>query len=319
MTFQSFLPFTPETENNFTLTLTELISSAFELVQIGVDGEDIEPEYYERAVNIVNLVIQEMQTQGLHLTSYKVGWLFLQPDQFKYVIEDENSTNEYWQRTLSADEATGQTVLSVDSVEDLEVDDPIGIILDDGSLQWTAVTAVGADTVTVDDALTDDATEGNYLFNYRTALRQISRVHQFWRRDNYVNDVPIQMISQQEYDLLPRKDAPPSGLPSQAYYHRTIPKGVLRLWVAPQNAQYIIGFWYECKIGQMRNSSDAIDFDQFYLPAITHTIALRMCNRFGISTEIMTRVKAEQEELMALALTYDDEQTPIKISPNRRV
>jgi hypothetical protein len=318
MSFRSFLPYTPQTENNFQLTLEEMISDALGIIQVGVDGEEVEPEYYARARVVANRVVLEMQMMGLHLSSYKVGYLFLQPDQYQYVIENENATNTYYQRTLSAAEATGQTVLSVDDVTDLEVDDTIGITLDDGSIQWTTVSAVGADTVTVSDALTDDAASGNYLFNYRVALRQISRIHQIWRRDNYVSDIPITMISQQEYDALPYKTTS-SGVPSISYYHRSIPKGTLYLWPLPSTAIPIMGFWYECKLGQLENTTDVIDMDQFYIPFFVQRLALRCGEAFAISSEALARVKQTDEELMALSLSYDDEATPIKISPNRRV
>jgi hypothetical protein len=319
MSFRSFLPYEPQTVNNFQLTLGEMISDALGIIQIGVDGESVEPEYYERARVVANRVVLEMQMMGLHLSSYKVGYLFLQPDQYKYVIEDENATNEYWSRQISADEASGQTVLSISSSDDLQVDDVIGITLDDGSLQWTTVTAVDTvtPTVTIADALTDDASTDNYIFNYRTTLRQISRVHQMWRRDNYVNDVPITQLSQQEYDVLPFKTTSP-GLPSQWYYHRAIPKGVLYLWTIPVNSTYIIGFWYECKLGQLKDPTDVIDMDQFYIPFFVQRLALRCGESFAASADTLNRVRQTDEELMALSLSYDDEGAPIKISPNLR-
>lgn len=320
MSFRSFLPYEPTTANYFQLTLEEVIQDACGLIQVGVDGEGLEPEYYERARVAVNRVILEMQAQGLHLTSYKVGYLFLQPDQYQYVVEDENATNTYYERTLSADEASGQTVLSVSGTDDAQVDDIIGITLDDGSLQWTTISSIDTvnSTITVADALTDDAADGNYIFNYRVPLRQISRIHQIWRRDNYVTDIPINMISQQEYDVLPYKTTS-NGVPSIAYYYRGLPKGTMFLWPLPSTSQSIIGFWYECKLGQMKDPTDAIDLDQFYIPAFVYTVALRLCDTFAVSNDVYTRIKDAQADIMAQALSYDDEGTPVKISPNRRV
>jgi len=319
MSFREFLPYTPYDGNYFQQTLGELIQYAAGLIQVGIDGEALSPEYYERARNAVNLAVLEMQAKGLHLSSYKVGYLFLQPNQYKYVIEDENATNEYFSRQISADEALGQTVLSVDNTDDLQVDDIIGITLDDGSIQWTTVSAFDTVllTVTVADALTDAASTDNYIFNYRVALKQISRIHQMWRRDNYVNDVPISMIGQQEYDVLPFKTTSP-GLPSQAYYHRAIPKGVLYLWTIPVNSTYIIGFWYEQKLGQMKSQQDVMDLDQFYYPCFAYLCALRLCDVFAASTEMKMSIQATYNDLLADALTYDDEGLAVKISPNVR-
>lgn len=320
MSFREFLPYTPADGNYFQLTLQEIIDDAAGLAQVGVDGEAMEPEYYQRAVVAANRVVLELQAQGLHLSSYNVGYLFLQPGQYEYVIENENATNQYYQTTLSAAEATGQTVLSVTSTADFVVDDIVGVTLDDTSIQWSTVSSIdtGNSTITIADALTDDAASGNYVFFYREALKQISRIHQIWRRDNYVNDIPINVIGQQEYDALPNKSSS-SGSPSIAYYHRAIPKGKLFLWPSPSTAYPIMGFWYERKLGQLKTPTDTIDLDQFYYPAFVYTLALRLCDVFAASNDVYQRIKIEQREILAQALTYDDEQTPIKIVPNRRV
>jgi hypothetical protein len=320
MSFREFLPYTPADGNYFQLTLEEMINAAAGLAQVGVDGESMEPEYYQRAVVAANLVMLELQAQGLHLSSYNVGYLFLQPDQYEYVIENEKATNTYYETTLSAAEATGQTVLSVTSTDDFEVDDIVGVTLDDESLQWSTVSSIDTvlSTITIADALTDDAASGNYVFNYREVLKQISRIHQIWRRDNYVNDIPINVVGQQEYDALPYKTTS-NGVPSIAYYHRAIPKGKLFLWPVPASSYPIMGFWYERKLGQLKDPTDVIDLDQFYYPAVVYTLALRLCDVFAASNDVYQRLKMTQAEMLAEALSYDDEQQPIKISPNRRV
>ena len=72
-------------------------------------------------------------------------------------------------------------------------------------------------------------------------------------------------------------------------------------------------------LGQLKNATDIIDMDQFYIPAFVQRLALRCGEAFAVSSETLARVKQTDEELMALALSYDDEGVPIKISPNRRV
>lgn len=320
MTFQSFIPFTPETVNNFQLTATELGAQVFAELGMGQFGEGTQPEYYNLFLTQINLVVMEMITQGLHINTYKTGTLFLQPQQETYVIEDEYATNLYYKRQLTNDVAAGDIVMPVDNAVTVTVGDYIGVTLDNGYLFWTTVFAkdVINKTVTLSDVIPSAATTGNYLLNYTTQIRQIKRIHQFWRTDSYVNDVPITMISRQEYDVLPYKTASvASGLPSQAYYDRSLPKGTLKLWTPPQNATYIVNFWYECVAAQMMVATDLLDFDPTYLPAVIKWTAYRLGNTFGISTERYQRIKAEAEELMESALSFDDEQTPVKISLSR--
>lgn len=319
MSFREFLPYEPADGNYYQQTLNEIIAFAAGKCQVGVDGESLAPEDYQRAVVDVNNVVLEFQTHGLHLSTYNVGYLFLQPDQFKYVVEDENSTNEYWDRALTADASETDTTLTVDDTSDLEVDDTIGIILDDNTLQWTTVDSFVADTsITIADALTGDAAEGNRIFNYRESLKQISRVHQIWRRENFVDDTPVEEIGQQEYDLLPNKSTS-TGSASLIYYHRSIPKGTMYIWPVPDSSRTIIGFWYERKMGQMKDPTDIVDLDQFWAPAFNYTVALRLCDTFAVDPTIRQSIKEVQENLLEAALSYDADDTPVKISPNERV
>jgi hypothetical protein len=69
----------------------------------------------------------------------------------------------------------------------------------------------------------------------------------------------------------------------------------------------------------MKDPTDAIDLDQFYIPAFVYTVALRLCDTFAVSNDVYGRIKEAQADIMAQALSYDDEGTPVKISPNRRV
>ena len=82
MSFREFLPFTPEDSNYFQLTLNEMITYSAGLIQVGIDGEGLAAYDYARCVNAANLAILEMQNQGLHLSSYKVGYLFCRRHYF---------------------------------------------------------------------------------------------------------------------------------------------------------------------------------------------------------------------------------------------
>jgi hypothetical protein len=321
MTFQSFLPFTPQTSNTFTLTTTELIKQALAEIRIGIDGEDVYPEYYARALTQLNLVLAEIEAQGLHIATYRVGTLFLNPNQNKYTLEQSNFTNQYYSTTLTANAATNATTLTVNSVSSISVGDYIGITLDSGALYWTTVSSknTGASTVTIPaTGLPSSSTSGNYIFNYTTTGQQVIRIHQCWRTDNYFNDIPIVQISKQEYDALPYKTSNvATGLANQIYYERSIPYGTLYVWPPAQDSRSFLNFWYETRLGMMKNATDVVALDQTYLPAIVKWTAYRMCNSFGSSDAIYQRVKMEANELMDLALSFDAEATPFKVALSR--
>ena len=323
MSFRTFLPFTPENVNNFQLALSEMIQYSAGIIQVGVDGEQFQNEYAQRCVIAANLAMLEMQAKGLIITSYRVGYLFVRQGQADYVIEDEHSTNAYTQNQIATTVTSGNTFTLSAAVNSQVVvpvlpGDYVGLTLDTGDLFWTKCASFSSPTLVTTDSMPSGSSisAGQYVLNYTNQLRQISRVHQVWRRDGYVNNVPINMISQQEYDVLPNHSV--QGIPSQALYKRDIPKGVLQLWAAPQNSMSIIGFWYESKLGQLRYMTDVIDLDQFYYPAFSYLLALRLCDVFGVNASVKASIERTASLIMADALSFDDEVTPVKISPNRR-
>jgi len=137
MSFDDFLPPVTSDSTTFTLTTEEIIKNAFDIIQVGTDGEAVEPEYYERARDTLNLVMRELQAQGLHITSYRTGTLFLVGSQVKYVIEDSNSTNEFFQTEIALDAAIAQTFIQVVDATDMTVSDFIGIIQGDTKKERT--------------------------------------------------------------------------------------------------------------------------------------------------------------------------------------
>ena len=69
--------------------------------------------------------------------------------------------------TLSAEEAAGQTVLSVTDSTGMSVGDKVGIVLTAGTIDWTYITVVAAGAITVNTALTGVAASGNAVYTFR--------------------------------------------------------------------------------------------------------------------------------------------------------
>ena len=78
----------------------------------------------------------------------------------------------YWARgypirsKLSADEALGQTVLSVEDTNFVSVGDVVRVQMDDGTTHLSTITVVTSTTVTIADPIDDDAATGNWIKFY---------------------------------------------------------------------------------------------------------------------------------------------------------
>ncbi len=321
MSYQDFQPFDTSGISTFTLSASEIIQEALDTVGVGTDGEGIAPEDYARSLRALNLVLRELQAQGLHISSYKTGFMFMTEDEEDYVVEDQKATNEYWQTTLSADATSPTTSITVTDSTNMNLNDTIGILKNDSTIFWSTIstitpTVAPAATVVIADSLDGDADSGCTVVNYTTAIEPIARVLKVLRHENFDTDAPISLLSRSEYEDLPYKTGN-SGTPSLAYFDRQRPKGKLFVWPPPDSEKHVMRLWYEARIDDLKTPEDALDMDRAYLPAVVYTLAIRLCDRFGISNEVYQRVKVAQQEIMANVLSYDDEVTPVKVSLQR--
>jgi len=307
-------------QTSFTLTTNEIIKESFDILEIAVEGEDLSEEMQVRGKSKLNLMLKTWQSQGLHLSSYSFGFLFLVKEQREYILEQSNCTEQYFQRTLTADAVATDTVLNVDNTDNLLVDDFIGVMDDDFNLMWSKVDSIdtGLLTVTIEDPLPRDASEPNEIFNYTEVIRPIARLLDIQRRENFLNDNPIVLESRNDYFFNPSK-IQFTGVPSEAYYSRSIPQGKLFLWPIPENSAVIIPFNYERLIENMVNADDCIDLDQSYLEAVTYSLAARLGASYGVGESRLRNVQIMADSFLDRALSYDQELPDIKISLNREV
>jgi len=310
MTFRSFEPYDRSNVNSFTLTGTELIKMAFDVLQIGVDGEEVQAEDYARALTYVNLVLRFLQAEGLHISSWFTGFLFTEANVDEYILEDVKATNQYYSTTLSAASTSPTTSITVADSTNMTVGDQIGIFKDDNNIFWSTISSITptvapAATVVIDDNTDGDVASGNDVVTYTSAIQPISRILKLSRRENLTNDVPLTMLSREEYESLPNKSD--TGTPSQGYYWRAFNKGKLYLWNVPADSSYMIRFWYETRIDDIKDPENMLDLDRTYLPVIVWSLAEMMATPFGSSDAVYSRVKMKSDELLAQALSYDDE------------
>ena len=154
---------------NLSTTLNELLEESFDLLQVGADGETLSGNEYSRGKKTLNFMLKAWEGQGIHLWTYETGTLFLTIGQSSYAFGDATThlANDYNQTTTDADEAIGQTVISVTSTSGFANNDPIGIVDDNNEIHWsTIVSFVADDTVTINDALTVAASSGNIVYHY---------------------------------------------------------------------------------------------------------------------------------------------------------
>ena len=119
-----------------------------------------------------------------------------------------NTTNDHFtlsynKTSVSVDGLAGDTFITLSSVSGILAGDYIGIVLDTNYLFWTTVDSISGSNINFPSGitLTSDASSGNLVFTYTTALDVPMTVYDAVRNDQRMNpstDVPMNYLSYDE-------------------------------------------------------------------------------------------------------------------------
>jgi len=158
---------------NYALNRDTVIKRAMQLVNIININQTARGADQEYAIDIFQSLIKLWQAEGIQLWNRKQATLFpaYQDEQYSISNTGDNCANSYVYTTLSAAEASGQTVLSVTSSTGMTAADRVGIELSDNTRQWTTIVSVDSSTqITVNTALTSAASSGATVIAYTNKI-----------------------------------------------------------------------------------------------------------------------------------------------------
>jgi hypothetical protein len=317
-----------------TFTRQELINSSFRLVGVGVQGENLSSEDMANGVLACQMLLKHMTTQGLHL--WKRQWIvvFMAEDQVRYRLGPGGDRACFeaslTATTIGANEATGQTVLTLTSSAGMTAGDNIGIVLDDGSLFWTTIVSVDdATTVTVTNAITDAASAGAQVFSYPTTAviprpsRLANGFTRVWNVNVANNDTEMLMISEQEYRILGNKNA--QGRQNQYYYTPALgqgaydvatAKGDLYVYSQPNNTAYTSHFSAEIPVQNVDTDSADFDIPPEWFRALRYWLARDLAMEYGYPVSNMSQLSALAEQALDDVLGWDQEPASLLLQPD---
>ena len=299
---------------NFNETRNELVIASLQTAGILGLEQPVISSVLDYGVDMLNRMIKHWETQGIHLWRRQTAEVFLTPSTYQYSLGTTNwhGSDTIVRTTISADEALGQTILSVTSGSDFTAADNIGIQLDDGTMQWTTVASATSTTVTVDDSLTAAAASGNQVYAYTTRLERPMRIESAQLRKKDLLDRPLNILQREDYLELPNKST--SGTPSSIYYDpRRDTYGTLYVYEAPPNCTDTILIDYLRTIKDFDASTDNMDLPQEWHLAVVWNLAVLLCPAHGKDKKAEA-LRPEANRLLGEALAYDKEMAPFSIT-----
>jgi|TARA_R110000787_G_scaffold108942_1_gene217370 hypothetical protein len=313
------------TSGNYTLTYNtnQIIEEAFDLIQIGQDGDSVSGDMYNRGRNSLNILLKKWEQQGIHLWTMKTGFLFLNKGQNQYNFGTANLANVYSETTTDATESIGQTIIAVTAtsitgadgtIRTMTANDIIGIVTDDNDMHWSTVDSIIAGvSVTLDDALTVAAGSGSEVFWYTpSSFAPVVRMLSIRRKDTTDYEIPIILSSKEDYETLPNKAQ--EGTVIQCYYERSEQNGVLYTWNAPSSSKTVLSFSYERKIEIQSTTTNTFDLPEYWYDALCFNLANILKFKYGCSPLLWAEIKQEATDSLNGALAFDVSLAPIQVN-----
>jgi hypothetical protein len=305
---------------DFTVTTNEIIKDAF--AKINVVGVDQNPSSEDSsfAYRELNRMVKRWQAQGNHLWKKKTGTIFLQKGQREYDLSatGDHAAIDYVETTLSADEAIGQTTLSITSSTGMTAGDYIGIENDDNELFWSTISSVpDGISVIINAALTTAASSGLKVYAYTTRIGEPFFVYSAVREDESEIDVPVDSLSYEEYFQQPNKTQ--RGTPTLYEYDRQLGVGIIRVWLVPENVKWLLKITYGEKIEDFDSNSNTPDFPQEWEDALVLNLAIKLAPAYGkANDQNFVALQADAEAALTEALGADNEQESMFLQPDFR-
>lgn len=274
---------------NFSQTTIELVEDAFDELRILSEGRSISDKQRDKAVRKLNTMIQTWQSQAkINVWKNKEATLFLERGVQSYLLGNNqaNATENFIKTTVSVAAVSGASAITVDDDTGILDGDFIGIVLADGSAQFTTVSGIpAANVVTLADVLTDDVDVGVDVVAFTTKITKplrITEVQQSGLADNSTDIYAIQ-YNRDEYFRLASKSTQGSAL--QYYYNVNISDTKLYVWPTAATTFDIMKFTYQPQFDIFVDNADTPDFPPEWYETLKYNLAKVLGPSYGFTTK----------------------------------
>ena len=306
----------------FTITNTaqDIVEGALRVCGAVDVDQPLETTDLNLGLNDLNRYVKYIQSKGANLWKETEGVLFLDVSKTSYLLgptgDEACDYDDFVATTLSADEASGQTILSVTSSTGMTAADYVGIELDDGTRQWTTIVSVDSSTqITVTASLTDDAASGNSVYTFTSLIPRPLGIleNSRYQRSQSDEEIQINRWSKKQYMIQPDKTS--TGDVVNEAYQPLLDNGKYYVWQPTNNVKSVVRFTYYRPIEVFSTSANNPDFpEEWYLPLV-YNLAKMLGPQYKVSGEQMAEIKDQAQEYLDDVMGFDNEDAPLQVVP----
>lgn len=309
---------------DFELTRDNLITEAMEMIGVLPEGVSPTAAQLSSAATTLNAMLKHWQTTGTHLFVNQRLYLFLDKADREYNLNQaaassDHLTASFYATAIDGAVEAGTAAITVDDGTNISDSDAIGIFTSNSDMHWTTVASGGGTTsitLTADDETYDFADEA-VVYTYTTkasrpqkiiyASHRFKPVLDFGFHDSLDgSETVIDMLARTDYADLSNKAAAGQRV-NQAYYDKTWPNAVLRVWPEPDRGGDYLVLWCQRPLEDVDSANDNFDLPQEWTLAIAANLALWLTTKFGVSDRTFGRIAALARECKMEAESGDTE------------
>ena len=312
---------------DFSITRDNIITEALQLIGVIGEGETPSANQKSDCSRSLNMMIKFWMADGMNLFVNQEIVIFPIKGQRQYTFGGSSADkmakeSEVITTKLNGGVSSAATSLTVDDTTGMAVGDTIGVVTDSAGIHFSTITAVGSSTaLTIADAIDDDASDNDRVYTFTNAFTQkILGVNNAWIRTTDDTDIPIDIISRQEYVDLSKKTE--SGRVNQLYFDPQVTTANMNVWPVPDDSytneriHLYITRPYEDFDG-VTNESEP-DFPQeWYLP-LCWGLAVFVAPKYGVSETRLSELVQIQSILKGQCEAWSSEQESLFLLPADR-
>ncbi len=304
---------------DFTQNRNQIISDA--LVTLGVyrPGATISTNDYNVCSNWLNKIAKAWDRKGIHMWTQVEGTLFLRVGVNTYTLSSSSTDqagDNCIETTLSSD--SSGTSLTVTSTTGMTALDHVGIVLDDGTLQWTTIVSVDSSTgLTITASLNSSATSGNNVFTFTSQSTFPVSVSSCRFRESSGTDRPVKMLGRDEFMNIPTKTA--EGKINQAcYVCDGTDSGRMYVWPTPDSTSDRLRYSYTRRIQDFDQSTDNADLPEEWLEPLTLNLMAKVSGIYGKDTQERQLLAQDAAISLQEMQLFDLDSGSVRLVPNSR-
>lgn len=306
---------------DFSINRDEIIRHAMlEATILGVDQVPNSDDISDCSFRL-NLIVKQLQGRAdfganLKVFARKTAYLFLQQGQSVYSVgpSGDHWTASYSTTTLGAAKSASATALTLAAAVGANADF-IGIVLDDGSIGWSTISAGGGTTsLTLPANSLGAASSGARVFTYTTKGRRPLSLLTGVLRDTNTRDTIVAVNkTRQDYEALPSKTA--DGTLSWLAYEATLTNGTIYTDCEPSDVTRVVRVVFLGSPEDFDAITDTPDYPQEWFRPLVKLLAVDISPMYG--KLVSQDLKDAATGAIAVAQNTDPETTDVFFEPGR--